>query len=917
VAETSGVLFEVAVFPAPKATATENQGLAFRLVGVPSGTITLPIPGNLQLSLAVNAALDLGIGLVLYPDRPTVLVGGLSSTPGPLATGGVDITLSRIAADSPIVIFDTGIGSTLIANGYHARLGLQASPSDVLIAAGIDGGTLSISLASADGFITSVVPSSAITIAFSLEIGWSKAKGIFVTGAGGIKTNIPVHATLGPVTIDSLDLAFLLASDGLTLQGGVTAGIALGPIAATVQGIGASAKVAFKTGNMGPMDLSAAFLPPTGIGITVNAGAVSGGGFLSFADPRYSGAVELSVYGIAVKAFGLLDTKLPDGSSGYSFAIVISAEFTPIQLGFGFTLIGVGGLIGINRSLNDDGLSSAVRSGSLDNILFPADVVHDAPSIINDLATIFPAAPGHYVLGPMAKFGWGTPTLIDAELGIVLELPGPRLAVLGIVEMALPTKDAALLSIHLAIAGVFDFPKKLVAIDASLYDSQVVGFQISGDMAFRLSFGDQPNFALAVGGFNPVYQPPPGFPDLKRVTVDLGINGNPSLTLQGYFALTSNTAQVGAALDLYASGAGITLRGHLGFDALFIFSPFSFEADFSAGVSVSFAGASLGIGLHGSISGPTPWHVQAQVCVSVLFFDACLPVDISFGTNTRADLPPMDPWLGNPTDPVQSNRVIGLQDAIRDPNNWSGSFPAGAHPVVTLTQAATSGTPPVDPVGQAALHQKVCPLGYQLTKFGIYKPAGHTIFNIASVSPIDPATQQPVIDPSTGQPVDLQPRTEVDDQFAPALFTDLSDADKLSAPPYQPFAAGFTIKPDTVATGDLQSAQITYDSEVINNTDFPFTFRHLTGMATRSPSALGGIRRSGTQRFVDPTTPTKAVLAPELFVIADAQSLAKNLTLTNGAPVVQASAKNFLDSHVANQPSDVGQFRVVPIYLAA
>src|SRR5262249_18525584 len=138
------------------------------------------------------------------------------------------------------------------------------------------------------------------------------------------------------------------------------------------------------TGNLGPAHLSVSFKPPSGVGISVNAGPVSGGGFLSFADPRYSGAAELSVYGIAVKPFGLLDTKLADGSPGYSFAIIISAEFTPIQLGFGFTLIGVGGMIGINRSLNDDGLSSAVRDGSLENVLFPHDPVHDAPTIIND-----------------------------------------------------------------------------------------------------------------------------------------------------------------------------------------------------------------------------------------------------------------------------------------------------------------------------------------------------------------------------------------------------------------------------------------------------------------------------------------------------------------------------------------------------
>src|SRR6185369_2417211 len=128
----------------------------------------------------------------------------------------------------------------------------------------------------------------------------------------------------------------------------------------------------------------------------------------------------LRVFSVSVKAFGLLDTKFPDGTEGVSFVVVIVAEFTPIQLGFGFTLLGVGGMLGLNRTVNTIGLGDAVRTGSLEHLLFPRNVVADAPAIIHDLATVFPAAPAHYIFGPMAKLGWGTPTLISADLGIVI-----------------------------------------------------------------------------------------------------------------------------------------------------------------------------------------------------------------------------------------------------------------------------------------------------------------------------------------------------------------------------------------------------------------------------------------------------------------------------------------------------------------
>ena len=48
--------------------------------------------------------------------------------------------------------------------------------------------------------------------------------------------------------------------------------------------------------------------------------------------------MELSFKFLSLKAIGLLNTKFPDGRPGFSLLIIIAAEFTPIQLGFGFTL---------------------------------------------------------------------------------------------------------------------------------------------------------------------------------------------------------------------------------------------------------------------------------------------------------------------------------------------------------------------------------------------------------------------------------------------------------------------------------------------------------------------------------------------------------------------------------------------------
>src|SRR5205814_1647943 len=118
---------------------------------------------------------------------------------------------------------------------------------------------------------------------------------------------------------------------------------------------------------------------------------------------------------------------------------------------------------------------------------------------------------GQYVFGPMAMLGWGTPTLITIELALILELPSPvRLIILARLHAALPNADFAIVSINLDAVGVVDFDRSELSVDATLYDSRVGPFAITGDMAARLNWGDQPDFAMSLGGFHPSFTPPPG-----------------------------------------------------------------------------------------------------------------------------------------------------------------------------------------------------------------------------------------------------------------------------------------------------------------------------------------------------------------------------------------------------------------------
>ena len=252
---------------------------------------------------------------------------------------------------------------------------------------------------------------------------WSNLSGIRFKGSAAFEVSLHPHLQLGPLRVEVVTISLSVPSGGpprISLK--VTAGIsgALGPLKFLVQGIGLATDVIFQPGNAGPFGIGLGFKPPDGIGLDIDAGGFIGGGFLILDEDKgeYSGGLDLMFEdGIAVHALAILDTKLPDG--GFSLLILISSEFPAIPLPFGFKLLGVGGLLGLNRSVALEALAAGLRDDLFQTILFPTDVVANAPQIISNLNRLFPQSNGHFIVGPMAKLGWATPTLVTAEVGLV------------------------------------------------------------------------------------------------------------------------------------------------------------------------------------------------------------------------------------------------------------------------------------------------------------------------------------------------------------------------------------------------------------------------------------------------------------------------------------------------------------------
>ncbi len=480
---------------------------------------------------------------------------------------------------------------------------------------------------------------------------------------------------------------------------------------------------------------------------------------------RYVGILELAYqHTIALKAIGLLNTKVP--GADFSLLIIISGEFPPIQLGYGFTLNGAGGLLGLNRSLNLDVLAEGIKSGSLESILFPQDPVANAAQIIGDLEAIFPSQPDQFVFGPMARIGWGVPTLITIDLGLVLEVPTPaRLAILGVLRCLLPAEDEAevILRLQAGFVGAIDFGAQELSFNSSIYDSRLLTMALSGDIAFRLRWGSDPCFLVSVGGFHPAFQPPANLAKMSRITINILGSDNPRLMLEGYFAITSNTVQFGAKVELYSSACGCKIHGFLGFDVLLQFSPFHFIAEIQAGVAVSVWGYTLmSVFLKGTLSGPTPWNAKGEASFKILFVRFSVHFDKTFGESVDTTFPDVEVW------PL-------LQDALLASGNWRAELPGRREPLVTLkTLPDDPDRVIVHPFGILSVSQKVVPLDLTISRFGNARPVDLNRFSITDIQ--------------IGE--SHQKLCEVRDEFARAQFVDLSDDARLALPSFEKLKSG-------------------------------------------------------------------------------------------------------------------------------
>lgn len=775
----------------------------------------------------------------------------------------------------------------------NGRLKLGDLPPDYGIALDVKKGAFIVSPGDGDGFIKRILPAEGLRADFDFLLGWAKSRGFHFGGSAGLQVSIPIRKPiLGFLDLKSIDLGIKADEEGIAIQAGTSGNVELGPLTATVDQIGLQTLLTFPQdgGNLGVMNADLKFKPPSGIGLQLDSKGFKGGGYLYLGDNRYVGVVTLNFKEkINFTAIGILTTKNPDGSEGFSLMLIITADgFKPIQLGLGFTLDGVGGMIALNRTMKIDALRQGLRSDTLDNILFPDNPVENISLIVQDLETVFPIEQGRFVFGPMAKIGWGgAKSVLVIELGLIIEVPNPvRIAIPGILKTLLPKEDSKILNIKVNFLGTIEFDKKMIAFDASIFDSRLLKFTLEGDMAFRLIWGSRPNFLLSVGGFHPEFIPPPlQLLDMRRLSISLLAKENANIRLETYFAVTSNTVQLGARVDLLFKAWKVSVVGYIGFDALFQFNPFRFVISAGAMFAVRWGSKDiLAVDLAFRLEGPTPWRAKGTAKFKVLFVKVKVNFDKTFGEKKDTSLPDIAV-------------VPLLLDALENNDSWLTEIPDGRNELVKIQVPVTNDVV-VHPAGTFTIQQEVLPLKSTIDKFGNQKTSDGNYFEITEVS-LD------------GNNLDI---ADTQGLFAPAQYLDLEDKAKLNAPSFQKFKSGVKVKgTEDIQLGACTKRDIIYETILIDNDESVNT-------TTEEPAAwMNGLRRGGSVSRSPLSYQNKAQAKfkdRQIKKLDDAYRIVNSVNMApyTGLTYTYSEARETLAALISLNPNLEGLIQIIPVH---
>jgi hypothetical protein len=315
------------------------------------------------------------------------------------------------------------------------------------------------------------------------------------------------------------------------------------------------------------------------------------------------------------------------------------------------------------------------------------------------------------------------------------------------------------------------------------------------------------------------------------------------------------------------------------------FSPFAFVVNISAGVSVKVFGVGLfSVSLDVELSGPTPWQIRGTASISLLFFSIGVDIDQTWGEDRDTTLPAV-------------HVLPLLATELGKPESWRTRSPVGGSPLVSLRPLPEGQADVVlHPSGTLVVQQRVVPLDITVDKIG-----GQRSGDVSTAT----------VTVTTGG---LIKTADAVDNFALGQFQDLTDAQKLSLPAFEPEHAGIELTPDGTAMTSHRAVRRSarYEQAVIDTPGrktTPFVtynttlFDHFLSGASITRSPLAKAERTLRQPFTD-----KITVPGDTYLIASTH----DNTAASEEFGSHAQARAHLDTLLTADPNRVDELHVIP-----
>ena len=353
-----------------------------------------------------------------------------------------------------------------------------------------------------------------------------------------------VHKTFGPLHIDRIGLQHLLMGglgDGMAAL--VDGGVAIAGLTVDVQGL--TLAIPLKH----PAELNLWDVDLAGLAMSFSAGPVSiEGGLLKSTLPtgvEYDGMVKVEVGSFGLTALAGYAKASGDGDSYTSLFVFVVVD-APLGGPPFLFVTGIAGGAGYNRQLVVPADPAVIPTYPLVRAMSEG-VGSDPMGALHQMSKAMPPRRGSYWVAAGVKFT--TFGLINTKaLAYVALDRGFEVGLMGLMTMALPTPDEALVSVELALLARYSTADQLLALRAQLTNNSWLiskDCQLTGGFAFYSWFGDKPSVLLTIGGTGPNWIPRSRAPGARRAARRLPLVGGQRRRGQGRELLRHHAAPAG------------------------------------------------------------------------------------------------------------------------------------------------------------------------------------------------------------------------------------------------------------------------------------------------------------------------------------------------------------------------------------